>query len=824
MFASLPVSLRVCVLFILASCLASAPSFAQEEEIGKKTAPRLAALDFSLRSVQSGKWSDPKTWEPSRVPRAGDRVRVSRGTVVEYDVESADVIRLVQVVGVLRFARDQNTELNVGILKIQNDDACSESGFACDFHGVSNLGEPNEKPGGEVSALEIGTLAEPLPAEFTAKIRLHYLDGLDKADAPAIVCCSARMDLHGAPLGRTWVDLGADVKPGDRAVELSEDVIGWRAGDEMIVTGSKQISGGNFREEADLLQTETRRIEKIEGRTLTLDQPLAHPHQGGGEYRSEVANLSRNVIVESADPGGVRGHTMYHRYSQGSISYARFAHLGKEGVLGRYAIHFHLIENSMRGSQVLGAAIVDSHNRWVTIHGTNHLVVRDCVGFRSVGHGFFLEDGTEVYNVLDRNLGVQAYRGRPLPDQVLSFDPNDGAAFWWANGRNSLTRNTSCENDEYGYRFDSQKRSNFDSNLSVMTPAGGFETVDIRTLPFYRFDGNEAHSEGLYGFAVAGTDGVGPDMRHPHVLKNLTAWQIHYGLRSELPTMWVENVKIDHAAYGVYRPWYDNHVYKNVYIGNTAAEPFNRGMDDEEVQYGKIAIDGLTFGGGLYGESMPYIQISTDNPRGEAESHFRNLSITRREGEKAPLVNLGGGPRNNPTTEKGVPVYVYDHYGPGRHAMIVSTRSPEYLREKEKFHAEPPLTGDESRVAEVTEIEFPKLLDPVDDLPPATVVTLPQRGLAAKLQDGRLLVRGTTTDNDSTRRVLVSIVAADAEGEPLPDAKAVQVEAADIDFNFHQWQATFENVRPGNYLIIAQAEDAAGNVEQTPHGFAVAVE
>jgi hypothetical protein len=30
-------------------------------------------------------------------------------------------------------------------------------------------------------------------------------------------------------------------------------------------------------------------------------------------------------------------------------------------------------------------------------------VVRDCVGYRSVGHGFFLEDGTEVYNVLDRN-------------------------------------------------------------------------------------------------------------------------------------------------------------------------------------------------------------------------------------------------------------------------------------------------------------------------------------------------------------------------------------------------------------------------------------
>ena len=70
---------------------------------------------------------------------------------------------------------------------------------------------------------------------------------------------------------------------------------------------------------------------------MTLDEPLAFDHLGRGDYRGEVANLSRNVVVESADPEGVRGHTMYHRDSAGSISYAEFRHLGKEGVLGRYA-------------------------------------------------------------------------------------------------------------------------------------------------------------------------------------------------------------------------------------------------------------------------------------------------------------------------------------------------------------------------------------------------------------------------------------------------------------------------------------------------------
>ena len=103
---------------------------------------------------------------------------------------------------------------------------------------------------------------------------------------------------------------------------------------------------------------------------------------------------------------------MYHRHSSGSISFAEFRHLGKTGNLGKYSLHFHRVGDTMRGSSVVGASIWDSGNRWITIHGTNFLCVRDCVGYRSVGHGFFLEDGTEVDNILDGNLAVQACQGR----------------------------------------------------------------------------------------------------------------------------------------------------------------------------------------------------------------------------------------------------------------------------------------------------------------------------------------------------------------------------------------------------------------------------
>ena len=782
------------------------------------SAPR--ALSFDIKSVRDGAWSDPRTWEPARVPAQGQRVLVSSKTRVIYDRESEAVIRLIQVAGELSFARDRSTALNVGLLKVQNSERCSESGFRCDLHAVTEEGEPNALPGGVTAALVVGTFDEPIPAQFTARIRLHYLDGMSKDDAPAISACSSRMDLHGAPMSRTWVKLGADVKPQDTTVTLAEPVTGWRVGDEVIVTGS--IHGAHlqtYREgqkNSTGPQTEERVITKIDGATLTLDRPLGNVHFGSGDLRSEVANLSRNVIIESADPKGVRGHTIYHQFSTGGISYARFAHLGKEGVLGRYPIHFHLVEDTMRGSGVIGAAIVDSHNRWVTIHGTQYLLVRDCVGYRSVGHGFFMEDGTEVFNLLDRNLGVQAFRGKRLPKQVLGFDPNEGAAFWWANGRNSLTRNVSCENDEYGFRYDSQSTRSFDSRLAVRTSAGGEEKVDIRTLPFYRFEGNEAHTEGVYGMVFAGNnqggnpiskieelariDRTGPGPRHPHIVRDAKIWQVHYGLRPQVPDVLLERVHIESATYGIYRPAFENHVYRDLTIAAVTSEPFNRGMDDASTQLGRLTVDGLTFARFQHDAHIPLIQMSDNNPTGEAESHFRNVRLVdRKDRSRRALVDRGGGARVAPITDGGVPVYLHDHYGPGRTAKVASTAAAALMADGTAWKKEEPLTGAESVVAEVSHVPFPQLLDPIDDLPPATIIT------SARLRDGKLIVTGITHDNGDIAAVMVN-------GEP---ARILSLNAGVAD-----WQITLE-LSP-TAKVVAFAKDKAGNTEQPGHETTVA--
>jgi hypothetical protein len=778
-------------------------------------------LKFDASTVRDGRWSDKLTWQDGRMPKANDRVLVSRGTTVEYDVVEKDVLRLVQVVGTLRFARDRDTELNAALVKVQDSDTCSEDGFACDLPGVNPAGEPQGEQPGKMPTLEIGTLESPIPSEHTARIRLHYLEGFDKEDAPALICCSARLELHGAPLSRTWVKLGATAQPGDASVTLDETVTGWRVGDELIVTGSKRgPRRGSYRDGNSVMGTEERRITGIDGKTIRLDKPLEREHYGTGEFRSEVANLSRNVIVESADPAGVRGHTMYHAYSQGGISYARFAHLGKERMLGRYAIHFHLVGDTMRGSQVLGVSIVDSHNRWVTIHGTEYLVVRDCVGYRSVGHGFFMEDGTEVYNLLDRNLGVQSYAAKSLPKQVLAFDQNDGAAFWWANGRNTIVRNVACENDQYGFRYDMQHSKYFNSTLGVRMPDGKTREVDVRTIPNWRFEDNESHTEGVAGMVVAcngssqpdtsvndqkmldrinGIDWTGPDTQHPHIIRNFKIWEAHYAFRPQSPSMLIDGLRIDRVSYGVYRPAFDNQVYRNVHLTRAGGEPFNRGMDDASSQVGQITVDGLTvddFSGG--GQGSPVFQMSDNNLTGRAESHFRNISWSKSY-ERRPLFNRGGQTRGIQFVDQGVPYYLHDYYGPGRHAKIVSTSAKNILADGNKYRQEPPLTGDESVVAEVANVDWPTLLDPVDDLAPATIIT------SLRKEQDKLIITGISHDNGTITSVTINGQAADCS----PQIAGVVDWRAELS-------ATTTNV-------IAIATDEAGNVEQTGHRRSVSV-
>jgi hypothetical protein len=676
----------------------------------RSTADRpVVAAGALIRSARSGAWSAPDTWQGGNVPGTGAKVQVRAGHTVTYDLSSDRVIRSIHVAGILTFARDRDTRLEVGLIKIQAGNDASEDGFNCDVH----LREPD--PGTPRAALEVGTAEDPIPGGHTALIRLAAVEGLDTESCPAIVCCGGRMDLHGAPMGRTWVKLGATVNagrlgkprtvnaPGDVEVRLAEPAMGWRVGDRILVTTTTSRSRVNQRQTLRPgpgiapAYTEMRTIKAIDRDRLTLDRPLDWWHQGEGDYRAEVANLSRNVVVESADPAKARGHTMYHKHSAGSISYAEFRHLGKEGVLGKYPIHVHLAGDTMRGSYVLGASVWDSGNRWITVHGTSYFIVRDCVGYQSVGHGFFLEDGTEVFNVFDRNLAVQAFAGKPLPQQFLPFDHNDGAGFWWANSLNTFTRNVAVECDRYGFRFEASPTKGFDLCRPILQPDGSTERVDLRTLPFVRFEDNEAHDHlfginlgGLGGdFFKPGVDGVVPDSGSPFLLQNTRIWNTHWALAPHTRYAF-DNLDIADSTYGLFMPAFD-----------AEAQPPRFGI----------------------------------KPGGQPD--WGLLSFHRTQ----------------------VPVRLSDV-------------QPKYFGEAFNL------------------MEFAG-----DTLPPASVITHARRTPA-----GTLVVRGTTSENETVKTVLVNGRTAKATAP-----------------NFAQWEVTLDGMPDGPVQLSAHAIDGSGNVEPRPH-------
>jgi hypothetical protein len=586
-----------------------------------------------VRSKKSGPWSQPETWDSGQIPGPGNAVQIREGHEVVYDIESDQAIRSLYISGKLSFAPDRNTRLDVGLIKIQPGNDTTEHGFNC------SAKPPESDPNIPKPALEVGTPEHPIEAAHTAKIRLVFFDGMDPESCPAMVCCNGRMDFHGTEMNRTWLKLGADAKKDSAEVTLSESVSGWRKGDQVIITGGVRqnkirktfvFPPGGVR---DRTQTEERTIVAIDGSKLTLDKALEYDHVGSGDFRTEVANLSRNVVVESADPAKQRGHTMYHRNSAGSISYAEFRHLGKEGVLGRYSLHFHLCGDTMRGSSVIGASIWDSGNRWITIHGTNFLIVRDCVGYNSIGHGFFLEDGTEQFNVLDRNLAVQARHGKILPQQVLPFDHNDGAGFWWGNCMNTFTRNVAAECDEYGYRFDMTKTAQFDPEMITQQLDGTAKKVDVRTLTYVRFEDNEAHtmrrhsfnlggfgSDAKFDAAKDGVAGVGPDGKHPMILKNCRVWDAHWALHTLSPYVVVDNLTVSNAEYGIWRSPTEHHVYNKINLVDVKETNFTGGNGPRDAGLPK-EVDPATLG--LTDDMPPQTVITSIQPaaKGKVKIH-----------------------------------------------------------------------------------------------------------------------------------------------------------------------------------------------------------
>lgn len=376
-----------------------------------------------IRSARSGAWTDKATWEGGHVPYAGDNVQIRTNHEVIYDTDSDAAIHAIHIAGTLRFAPDKDTRLCVGLIRIEAGEEWKDGTAVCSGQPEPpDLTLPRPK-------LEIGHPEHPVEAGHQALVRLVYFEGDDPECLPAIICAGGQMDLHGTRLTHSWVTLAEPATPDGTRLYPAESVEGWRAGDHVVVTGQ------GTSEEA-VLAASGPEPAAARGKKRTL---LQLDHRLTLQQAAVVANLSRNVMIESATPDAVRGHTMYQRYSSGSISHAEFRHLGKKDVPGRSPIHFYLTASTMFHGFVQGASIWDSDNRWITLTGARDMVIRDCVGYRGSGQGFHLASGIEVGNWLDRNFALHA---RPPVPQ----------GHWWAASLNRFTRNFAVECAQQGFR------------------------------------------------------------------------------------------------------------------------------------------------------------------------------------------------------------------------------------------------------------------------------------------------------------------------------------------------------------------------------------
>jgi hypothetical protein len=292
-----------------------------------------------------------------------------------------------------------------------------------------------------------------------------------------------------------------------------------------------------------------------------------------------------------------------------------------------------------------------------------------------------------------------------------------------------------------------------------------------------------------------GVGNVGPDSRHPFVIRNLKIWlEGYYAFRPMAPSVLVEGLHITRGAYGIYHPNFDRHVYKDVKFTEISL-PFAPGYNGGSIQNGGMTADGITFEYN-YGKG-PWIFLSENNPTGKGESHFRNIRVIKHKGPGWTMTNLFDYREKYDgfdQTWTGVPIYFHDYFGPGQTAKVLSVKSQEVLADGDKFRAQEGLTGKLTRVTEVKGVAFPQLLNPVDDLPPTPVIT------HIRKSGTKLIVRGTTADNGIVAKVLVN-------GEP---ARALAP-------NFAEWEAILSPVPGAAKTIRAHALDAAGNIEPRPH-------
>ncbi|KXZ43781.1 hypothetical protein GPECTOR_80g141 [Gonium pectorale] len=282
---------------------------------------------------------------------------------------------------------------------------------------------------------------------------------------------TSTVDIHGALFSPTWTRLSQTAYPGSRWVALQQPV-NWAPGQLVAVPTSL------WKDECRN-QNEVRVIESVsaDGTNVTFTAPLSFLHYGGPEYQTEVVLLSRNLLFQGSPETAALnagGHIRIEGVS-GRIRGAMAYRVGNQYSMGSYPFHFHMSGDVTGVSYMTDNSVYNSYWRCYTIHGTHGLLVQSNTAFHAHGSCYYIEDGVEERNVVDRNFAGYIH---PL-------------------GRGTDTCSSA------GSVFSAPVISQLSRNVPL----------EPYKRPVGAFDGNTAHSSG-YHWEEAATIYVGGDLKY----------------------------------------------------------------------------------------------------------------------------------------------------------------------------------------------------------------------------------------------------------------------------------------------------------------------
>ncbi len=447
-----------------------------------------ASVMLASGAAAQSLWSDPNTWPSGEVPGEGDAVEITRDMDVVLDVD-APGLRSLTIQGKLSFSDERDISLESEWIYV---------------------------PGGE---LQIGTAAFPYQHNATITLTDNVPgEDINTMGDRGIMLMQGTLNMHG-DRDHTWSKLSQTAEAGATTITVL-DGHGWHVGDEIVLAST----------DFDPRQAERRTITAIDGNTISFAQPLEYMHFGeitfGVDERGEVGNLTRNIKVQASEDAAETyfgGHIMAMSGSRLYVDSVELNRMGQHLTLARYPIHFHVLGEGS-GMYVRNAAIHDTFNRCVTVHGTDNLDIENNVTFNTVGHCFFMEDGIEKGNKFIANLGIQTKCHPTLPclptnlgvpsertqggqqsEHVLIPSDNTVATYWITNPANHYIDNVAAGSDSTGFWLSLPEH-----------PTGQFEGTEIsaqtwpRRTPLGIFRGNTAHSnyDGFMFDRNAGADGT----------------------------------------------------------------------------------------------------------------------------------------------------------------------------------------------------------------------------------------------------------------------------------------------------------------------------